>query len=82
MEFVCDLEIPDNEGYRSNFRIPKVDDMIDSNSCHMRSIRPSHNLGGLWAFVGVTMKVLEVPKSLWIQGIRSNSLSEVSSTIY
>jgi hypothetical protein len=36
-----------SEGYRSSFEIPKVSDVIDSNSCHMRSIRPSHDLGGL-----------------------------------
>jgi hypothetical protein len=31
----------------------------------MRSVRPSHNIEDLWAFIGVTMKILEVPKSPW-----------------
>jgi hypothetical protein len=57
---------PITEGYRSSFRILKVGDVVDSNSCHMRSIRPSHDVGDLWDFLGVTMKVLEVPKSPWI----------------
>jgi hypothetical protein len=47
----------------------------------MKSIRPSHDFGDLWAFVGVTMKVLEVPKSLWIQGFRSDGPGEASNTI-
>jgi hypothetical protein len=33
-----------SEGYISSFGILKVGDVIDSNSCHMRSIRPSHDL--------------------------------------
>jgi hypothetical protein len=56
------------EGYRSSFVIPKVGDMVDSNSSHMRSIRPSHEFGDSWAFLGVTMKVIEVPKTPWNQG--------------
>jgi hypothetical protein len=56
------------EGYRRSFGIPKVGDVVDSNSCHKRSIQPSHESGDLWASLGVTMKVLEVSKSPWIQG--------------
>jgi hypothetical protein len=48
----------------------------------MRSVRPSHEFGDLWAFLGVTMKVLEVPKRPWIQGFRSDGPGEVSNTIY
>jgi hypothetical protein len=39
-------------------------------------------LEDLWAFVGVTINVLEVPKSPLIQGIRSDGPSKVSNTIY
>jgi hypothetical protein len=48
----------------------------------MRSIQPSHDFEDLWDFVGVTMKVLEVPKSPWIQGFRSDGPGEASNTIY
>jgi hypothetical protein len=40
----------------------------------MRSICPRQDLRDLWAFVGFTMKVLETPKSPWIQIIRSDGL--------
>jgi hypothetical protein len=60
----------------------KLGDVIDSNSCHMRSIRPSHEFEDLWAFLGVTMKVLEVPKSPWIQWFGSYGPDEASNTIY
>jgi hypothetical protein len=48
----------------------------------MRSIRPSHKFGYLWIFLGVTKKILEVPKSPWIQGFWSDGPGEASSTIY
>jgi hypothetical protein len=46
-ESVCARYTMISEGYRSSFGIPKVGDVIDSNSCHMRSIRPSHDFGDL-----------------------------------
>jgi hypothetical protein len=61
---------------------PKVGDMIDSNSSHMRLIRLSHDLRALWGLVGVTMKVLEVLKSPWIIGVRSDGPDEATNTIY
>jgi hypothetical protein len=61
--FRSDLGVPTIEGHKSSFRIPKVGDVIYSNSCHMRSFRPSHDLRDLWDIGGFTMKVLEVPKS-------------------
>jgi hypothetical protein len=67
MEVVCDLDTPISKGYISSFGNPKVEDVVDSNSCHMRWIRPSHDLRNLWGIRGVTMKVLEVPKSPWIK---------------
>jgi hypothetical protein len=82
MGMICTSYAPISEGYRSSFVIPKVGDVVDSNSCHMRSIRPSRDLEDLWTFVGVTMKVLEVPKSPWIQGFRSDGPGEASNTIY
>jgi hypothetical protein len=78
----CTSYAPITEGYISSFGIPKVDDVVDWNSCHMRSVRPSHEFGNLWAFLGVTMKVLEVPKSPWIQGFWSDGPGEASNTIY
>jgi hypothetical protein len=52
--------------------------MIGSNYCHMKTIRTSHDLRDLWGFGGVTMKVLEVPKCPWIQGVRSDDPDEAS----
>jgi hypothetical protein len=72
MESGCAQKAPITEGYRSRFGILKVGDVVDSNSYHMRSIRPNHEFGDSWAFLGDTMKVLEVPKSAWIQGFRSD----------
>jgi hypothetical protein len=71
-----------SERYKSSWGIPKVGNVVDSNSCHMRSIRPSHDLGDLWTFIEVTMKVLEVPKSRWIQGFISDGPGEASNIIY
>jgi hypothetical protein len=48
----------------------------------MRSIRTNQEFGGLWTFLGVTIKVLEVLKSPWIQGFRSDGPGEASNTIY
>jgi hypothetical protein len=48
----------------------------------MRSIRPSYDLRDSWAFVEVTMKVIEVPKIPWIQVIKSDGSDEASNTIY
>jgi hypothetical protein len=31
------------EGYKSSFGISKIGDVVDSNSCHTRSIRLSHS---------------------------------------
>jgi hypothetical protein len=36
------------EGYKISFAILKVGDVFDSNSCHLRSINPSHDLRDLW----------------------------------
>jgi hypothetical protein len=48
----------------------------------MWSIWQSHDLGDLWNFIGVTIKVLDVSKNPWIQGFRSNCPGEASNTIY
>jgi hypothetical protein len=32
----CSRKVPITEGYKSNFGILKVGDMVDSNSCHMK----------------------------------------------
>jgi hypothetical protein len=69
------------EGYRSSVGIQKVGDVIDSNSCHMRSIRLSHDLRDMWGLGQITIKVLEVPKSLWIKGARSDGPDEASNFI-
>jgi hypothetical protein len=83
MDVVCAGYSPITEGYRSSFEILKVGDVIDDpNSCHMGSIRQSHDFGDLWAFVGFTIKVLEEPKNRWFQGFRSDGLDEAFNTIY
>ena len=46
----------------------KIGDVIESNSYHIRWIRPSHDLGTSLGLRGVPRKVLEVPKSPWIKG--------------
>jgi hypothetical protein len=71
---------PDLWGYISSLGSPKVDDVIDSNSCHMRSVRPRHDLRDLWGLKGVIMKILEVPKSTC--GVWFDGRDEVSNTIY
>jgi hypothetical protein len=48
----------------------------------MRSILPRHEFRDLCAFLGVTMKILEVPKTPWIQGFWSDGPGEASNTIY
>jgi hypothetical protein len=81
MEIGCYLGIPIFEEYISSFGIPKVDDVIFTQT--LRSIRPSNDLRDLWGFRGVIMKVLEVPKCPLIQGvIRSDGPDEASNTIY
>jgi hypothetical protein len=78
----CTNYAPISKWYGSSFGILKVGNVVDSNSCQMISIQPSHKFGYLWAFLGVIMKVLEVPKSPWIQGFLSDGPSEASNIIY
>ena len=51
----------------SDYGIPKVGDVIDSNSYQIWRIRPSHDFGTSLRILGVPRKILEVPKSHWIK---------------
>lgn len=68
LEFVCSRKARLTGGQISDYRITRIGDVIESNSYHIRLIRPSHDLGTSLGLRGVSRKVLQVHKSPWIKG--------------